>query len=259
MKKLISSLVAVLFLVTVAAAAPAKQQLPLLSPDGDSVVSLGSAIDPKTKLRVDGMAIIHRKANFSHRPNHGSGGATTCYGFLAKGAKWKSVEPWVMNPANSDSLDTSFAFNNLAGDIAKWEAAASANILGNGTSTTDTLVADTASPDDKNEVYFADVADPGVIAVTIVWGVFGGPTFNRQLVEWDQVYDDVDHDWSATGEPGKMDFENIATHELGHSVGMADLYTLACSEQTMYGYADNGENKKRTLESGDITGINALY
>ncbi len=56
-----------------------------------------------------------------------------------------------------------------------------------------------------------------------------------------------------------MDFENIATHELGHSVGMGDLYTAECNQQTMYGYASNGETNKRTLESGDINGIRALY
>jgi hypothetical protein len=64
---------------------------------------------------------------------------------------------------------------------------------------------------------------------------------------------------SDSGEAGKMDFENIATHELGHSVGLGDLYTDACSEQTMYGYADNGETKKRTLEAGDIKGVQELY
>jgi len=74
-----------------------------------------------------------------------------------------------------------------------------------------------------------------------------------------QVYDDVDFDWSASGETGKMDFENIATHELGHSVGLGDLYQSACAEQTMYGYAGFGETKKQTLEAGDIAGAVKLY
>ena len=56
-----------------------------------------------------------------------------------------------------------------------------------------------------------------------------------------------------------MDFENIATHELGHSVGLADLYESKCSEMTMYGYADYGETKKQTLEDGDIKGIKEIY
>ena len=98
--------------------------------------------------------------------------------------------------------------------------------------------------------------------MNIIWY---NPTTNF-LVEWDQVYSNK-FDWSLDCEvegegedcTNKMDFQNIATHELGHAVGMGDLYTDPCSEQTMYGYATNGETKKRTLESGDITGLNILY
>jgi len=106
---------------------------------------------------------------------------------------------------------------------------------------------------------FADIEHEGAIAVAIVWGYFGGPPPFRELVEWDMVFDDVDFDWSAIGEAGKMDFENIATHELGHAVGLGDLYNTECSEATMYGYASYGETKKRTLEAGDIAGVSSLY
>lgn len=184
---------------------------------------------------------------------------SSCYGFLAKGAKWRWVEPYVVNPTNTRGLGEAFVTSNLAMDIAKWESAAGVNILGDGSSTSETLVADLESPDNLNEVYFADIDSPGAIAVTIIWGVFGGPPSQRRLVEWDQVYDEVDFDWSSSGEALKMDFENIATHELGHSVGLDDLYEARCSEQTMYGWADYGETKKQTLEAGDIAGVKKLY
>ncbi len=184
--------------------------------------------------------------------------ASSCYGFLSKGAKWKAIEPYLVDPANTGGLDGDFVRSNMAFDIDKWEDAAGEAILG------DEIAgivdgADTVSPDNKNEVYFADIESSGAIGVTIVWGIFGGRPSARELVEWDQIYDDVDFDWSATGESGKMDFENIATHELGHSVGLDDLYTVECSEQTMYGYASNGETKKQTLEAGDIRGAQELY
>ena len=194
-------------------------------------------------------------ANGGEEPDDSS----TCYGFLAKGAKWKTLENYVVNPVNTRGLDKTFVVDNFAFDISKWEDAAEADILGGGSSTDETLVADLDSPDNKNEVYFADIDYQGAIGITIIWGIFGGPPPFRELVEWDQVYDDVDFDWSSSGEDGKMDFENIATHELGHSIGLADLYTDACSEQTMYGNAVEGETKKRTLEAGDVIGASNLY
>lgn len=235
-------------------------------PVEDNLYYLGKAKDKNGK-EVEGYAIIHYK----NEKAKGGGSAKTrtnqCYGFLADGAKWKTVEPWVVNPLNTRGLMESFVFDNLTADIAKWEDAADGavgngngvNILGNGSITQTVLVADTTSPDNVNEVYFADVTDSNAIAVTIVWGIFGGPPFQRALVEWDQVYDDLDYDWSASGEQAKMDFENIATHELGHSVGMKDLYTSSCMQETMYGYASNGEVNKRDLNTGDIKGINLLY
>lgn len=230
--------------------------------DNSPVISLGSAIDPATGKKVDGLAIIHRKS--PARPSGPKAGSTSCYTYLAKGAKWKVLEPWIMmDTSNTRGLDGITVFNLLDGGISKWENAAGADILGSGTinaTTSAKLVADTVSPDNQNEVYFEDISDPGVIAVTIVWGIFGGPIFGRELVEWDQVYDDVSYDWSAEsgGVAGKMDFDNIATHELGHSVGMGDLYN-SCIEETMYGYSATGEIKKRDLNTGDIQGVNALY
>jgi hypothetical protein len=248
------------------------------------VFSLGMAID-NGKV-VEGYAIIDYKKGFGKPgiecgngvcepsenarkcpqdcPGNGEEPDTSsCYGFLARGAKWKTIEPYIINPANTEGLSGAFITSNLAADIDKWETAAGIDILGEGSSTSKTLIADTVRPDDKNEVYFADIAEPGAIGVTIVWGIFSGPPWARELVEWDQVYDQVDFDWSEDCESEncstKMDFENIATHELGHSVGLDDLYEDRCSEQTMYGYGNYGETKKRTLESGDIKGIQELY
>ena len=183
---------------------------------------------------------------------------SSCYEFLAREAKWKTVEPYIVDPVNKGGLDEIFISNNLVIDISKWEIVAGVDILGEEIEGVVDGV-DLENPDNKNEVLFADIEYEGAIAVAIIWGYFGGPPPFRELVEWDMVFDDVDFDWSSEGEPNKMDFENIATHELGHAVGLGDLYNAECSEQTMYGYADYGETKKQTLESGDIAGIQKLY
>ncbi len=233
--------------------------------NGETVEGYAFVTPKKTfgkPLSVCGNGVCEKGENAKKCPVDCSGGATqdsSCYGFLANGAKWKAVEPYVANPANSEGLSEAFVAGNLAASVAKWETAAGKDILGNGTTTAMQLEADTLSPDGSNEVYFGEISEPNAIAITIVWGIFSGPPKNRKLVEWDQVYDQVDFDWSASGEAGKMDFESIATHELGHSVGLDDLYSSECSEQTMYGYANYGETKKRTLEAGDIAGIKKLY
>lgn len=231
-----------------------------------AVVSLGQARDPQSGQLVEGYAIIHRR-NQTAKPNGAPNKGTGCYGFIASGAKWKTVENWLVNGQNNQGLAEGFIFSNLDGDIAKWEDAAdgtvgdgaSINILGTGSQTTANLVADLTTPDGANEVYFGEINNSGAIAVTVVWGIFGGPPSGRELVEWDQIYDQVDYNWSATGEAGKMDFENIATHELGHSFGLDDLYTAGCAQETMFGYSDYGETNKRDLNLGDILGISKLY
>lgn len=188
--------------------------------------------------------------------------ASSCYGFLAKGAKWKEIENYIVDAENTRGLKENFIASNLAADIEKWKVAAGKDILGKEVSGV-VDGADLDNPDDKNEVYFADIDSVNAIGMTIIWGIFGGPPPFRELVEWDQIYDDVDFDWSEDCDNencvDKMDFENIATHELGHSVGLDDLYNSKCSEQTMYGYAGYGETNKRILEAGDIAGIQTLY
>lgn len=227
------------------------------------IYSLGQAKDVSGKI-VDGIMFIDYKkdnAKPDGPPGKGNGGKTktsSCYSFMANGAKWKSVENWIVNSQNNQGLSDEYVLNNLNDNIQKWEDAAGKTIFGVGSTTTTSLEADTIQPDGVNEVYFGSIDESGTIAVTIVWGIFSGPPRDRVLVEWDQVYDQVDYGWSSSGEVGKMDFENIATHEIGHSFGLSHPDS-SCIDETMYAFADFGETKKRDLNDGDVAGIRALY
>lgn len=94
----------------------------------------------------------------------------------------------------------------------------------------------------------------GTLAQTTYW--YNPST--KLMTEFDIVFDE-DETWSATGQPSKHDIQNVGTHEAGHTLMLDDLYDLADSEQTMYGYASLGETKKRTLEAGDRAGIRYIY
>lgn len=231
-----------------------------------NVFSIGSKLDPQSGKMVEGYMFIHKKNGNAKPSGNPGGGSQTCYGFLASGAKWKgAAEPWFVNSANS-GLDGATVFSILTNDMALWEDAADGkvngvrtfDILGNGTPTTSALSAETSAPDGMNEALFGNLNDMNTIAVTTVWGVFGGPERNRQLVEWDQVYN-TQYSWATDNSQNAMDFQNLSTHELGHAFGLSDLYQSGCATQTMYGYGAAGETQKRTLESGDIMGISTLY
>lgn len=217
-----------------------------------AIVPLGSAFDGQGK-EVEGYAIIHYQDGYvSTKVKVPRDPAASCYTFLARGAKWKVTEPYVVAadvPADA-----------VARNLESWDVQVAFEVFGNRDTASVADGPDTIASDGKNEVMWGAISDPGVIAITIVWGVFSGPTWNRELVEWDVVFNNVDFVWGdATLDLQVMDFENIATHEFGHAAGMGDLYTSTCSAQTMYGYASIGEIIKRTLEVGDINGVKALY
>jgi len=185
-----------------------------------------------------------------------------CYTFLGKGVKWKdpAFSAFMVDATNDAGLGPDAVLDAISAAADTWASKTAAGILPTCTLAAD-LTADWDSPDGFNEVVFGDLDTANAIAVTIVWGIFGGPPSQREIVEFDMIFDDQDFDWSAgeEGVEGKMDLENIATHELGHAVGLGDLYDTGCAEATMYGYSGYAETDKRTLETGDIAGLQELY
>ena len=108
--------------------------------------------------------------------------------------------------------------------------------------------------DGKNIVCFGSIPDAGVLAVNNFW--FYSST--GQMIDSDIKFN-TNYAWGTDGSQSKYDVQNVATHELGHSLSLADLYEPADSEKTMFGYSSAGETKQRTLDQDDINGIIYLY
>ncbi len=181
-----------------------------------------------------------------------------CYGFLANGVKWKSD----INIYIDTNIGGTDAIEEATMEWDRWTSASLFPAVQNWI-ITDNLDwdGDTGDqPDGKNELLFGDYSNSNVIAITVVWGYFSGPPKFREIFEFDILFNDTDYIWGdAVGDSTVMDLQNIATHELGHGLGLGDIYVDSCSDVTMYGYSGYGEIIKRDLAGPDVTGLQELY
>lgn len=205
------------------------------------------------------MTFIHYKKGQVKPPAVGKPNKiSSCYSFLAKNARWKTTEDFQINSLNQDGMSPEFVLEAISKGAETWDNQISFDLFGNPI-LNNNAVYRTDIVDGENVAVFKNYPDNRVIAVTTVWGYFSGPPRTRELIEWDMLFNESFTWGDADINSSVMDLQNIATHELGHSAGMGDLYETACLEETMYGYSTEGEILKRDLYTGDIKGIEELY
>jgi hypothetical protein len=245
MKKFLSLLIATIFLISVAA-----------------VIVLATPHENKgPKEPLEKIEFIHYKKDFARSPAKAPK-PPSCYKFLTPTkVRWQALPVnYVINPKNPQNLTEDFVTSAVSTSAETWDAATSKELMN------DVYKVDYSATygvqDYVNAITFGNYPTAGVIAVTTVW--YNPAT--KAIVEFDIMFD-TDWTWGdadpnndgIVDNPTVMDLQNIATHELGHGVGLADVYDSVCSYVTMYGYSDYGEIQKRTLETPDITGLQTLY
>jgi len=205
------------------------------------------------------------------KPPPGGGGENGYFKLINGGVKWKTFPvPIEVNPTNPSGLSESDILFAIHISAEEWDSGAYSQSLEQAWyGVTPDLFKDTIEKTSKayddlawtsdkldgaNTLVWGNYPTSGVIAVTIIWYNVATKT----IVEFDIVFD-IDFPWSASGETGKMDLQNIATHELGHGAGLGDVYQDAAYRETMYGYGALGETIKRDLYTGDKQGITKLY
>lgn len=223
-------------------------------PSGQTVVVPQTAVNHSPAL--ESVTFIHYRDG-QIRPEKPPRDGTTCYAFISKGAKLTSVEDILVNPSGS-GMDEPYVVSAAFDSAMEWDNHTSAALWG--TINLDYAANFDSVADGLNEISFGPYDNPNVIAVTRIWGIFSGLPSSRYIDQFDILFNSA-FNWGdvvATGNTALMDYINIATHEIGHGVGLSDLYNT-CAEETMYGYSTEGETKKRDLNAGDIQGLIKLY
>lgn len=198
---------------------------------------------------IDRVDFIH----YAKPANPGKAPKTeNCYKLM--GIKWSLLPvSYSINPGNSQNLSEDFVKSAIATSAEIWDTVTSKELF-NDIYSIDYSAA-YGIQNYQNAIVFGSYPEDNVIAVTSVWYTRRG----KQIVEFDMLLNAKFNWGDATLDPTVMDLQNITTHELGHSVGLDDIYSASCSAVTMYGYSAYGEIKKRTLELPDITGLQTLY
>jgi len=173
------------------------------------------------------------------------------------GITWKLNSSTVPSSVGSPGVSAATAARTAITDaFATWTAADTQKVFIDGGNTT----AKNARFDRINAILWKNIG-AGSIAVTYVWYY----TATGLVAEVDMIFNKgypwrvfTDNVAGCSTQYDAYDLLNIATHEIGHWVGLDDLYNDSDADLTMYGFGAGGELKKRTLGTGDISGVNEV-
>ncbi len=169
---------------------------------------------------------------------------------------------WHLDQDGSDDLDFALLEDALKGSFRTWQNVDCSYFAYRYGGTVDKEVSDfnafSREDDGVNLLIFSEDEWPaewdGAIAITV-------PMFypnSGRVLEIDMIFNGLDFSWSTDpgGVSGYMDVANIATHEVGHFLGLDHSDDLSA---TMYYSTTSGLTGASTLSADDIQGVCAVY
>jgi hypothetical protein len=208
-----------------------------------------------------------------------TGGSYSSYKLT--GYRWNALDPKVqlyLNPTGTPTgLTAASSQSAIAAAANTWDNAVAGNIFADGTTVKidSTKVVDAPfSKTPKRDGYNVNgwkKFGNGFIALNRWWTNGVKVDGYYSIIESDSWYN-LDYQWTTSlttaQSTSKLDLQSVALHELGHCIGMGDIYSSTYGgslpptdprtkdlEQIMNLY--NGP--QRTLGNGDITGAQILY
>jgi len=167
-------------------------------------------------------------------------------------AKWASSgATFYVNPTNADvSSAAAVAAVQFALDVWNTQGGSPFRYTYGGT------VNDTSTANDnRNVLIFRNVSNGSTLATTYSWWDNSNRLLDSDIVVWDGGFTFFTGTSGCGGTNGAY-LEDIATHELGHALG---LNHSTSADATMYPSYNYCSQELRTLASDDISGIRSLY
>lgn len=177
-----------------------------------------------------------------------------CFGFIF--GPWKKLPlPISVNPSNAAGLTEAAVLASIQRSVAAWNRAAKLEVFAPAVTIDD---ARDGSAGGNNSISFADFGNNGVLAFTSLWGICND-NGDCEPIAFEIVFNTFYPMGDGPIDGWVYDLDSIMIHEMGHALGLADIFEPACAAVTMYPFMFPGNPEPRTLEWADSRGARDLY